>query len=109
MEHAPIGQAADFYRIRLRRLDAVGGPDLEWRDDILYREPPGGGPGERLLYVVEAVDLDESDRAYPLGSYADYDMALDLRSRAQEDLGELTRSQFEAAWFPQGPAGEAGD
>jgi hypothetical protein len=100
MDHAPIGQAADFYRIRLRRLDAGGAPDLEWRDDILYRESIAAGPGEQLLFVVEAVELDQPERAHPLGSYADYEAALELRDRAEEELGELTRSRFEASWFP---------
>jgi hypothetical protein len=108
MDHAPIGQAADFYRIRLRRVDAGGAPDLEWRDDILYRERSAAGPGEQLLYVVEAVELDEPDRAYPLGSYADYEAAMELMARAEEDLGELTRSRFEASWFPTA-AGPAAD
>jgi hypothetical protein len=109
MDRARIGQAADFYRIRLRRLDAGGAPDLEWRDDILYREPPSEGPGEQLLFVVEAVELDQPDRAYPLGSYADYEAAVHLRKRAEEELDELTRSQFEASWFPSAGGGEAAD
>jgi hypothetical protein len=100
MDHAPIGQAAEFYRIRLRRVDAGGPPDLEWRDDILYRETDARGPGEQLLFVVEAVELDQPDRAHPLGSYADYQAAIELQDRAEEDLGEQTRSQFEATWFP---------
>jgi hypothetical protein len=106
MDRPPIGQAADFYRIRLRRLDAGGAPDLEWRDDILYREPPQGGSGEQLVFVVEAVELDEPERAYPLGSFADYEAATHLRESAQEELDELTRSQFEASWFP--PADDSG-
>jgi len=99
MDHPAIGLAADFYRIRLRRVDAGGAPDLDWRDDVLYREAAVDRPGEQLLFVVEAVALDEPDRAYPLGSYADYEAAIDLRARAEEDLGELTRSQFETSWF----------
>jgi hypothetical protein len=101
MAHAPIGQAADFYRIRLRRLDAPAEADLEWRDDILYREPPQGGGGPALVYVVEAVDVDDLESAHPIGSFSAYEQALALQSKAAEDLAELTRSQFEKAWFPE--------
>jgi hypothetical protein len=100
MDHAPIGAASDFYRIRLRRLDTGGAPDLEWRDDILYQEPPADGARELLLFIVEAVELDEPERARPLGSCSDYGSALELRAKAEEELNELTRSQFEASWFP---------
>jgi hypothetical protein len=102
MDHAPIGLASDFYRVRLRRVDAGGAPDLDWREDILYRESAPGSTGERLLFVVEAVDLDDSERVHPLGSYSDYEGALDLQTRATEALKECTRSQFEAVWFPEG-------
>jgi hypothetical protein len=101
MERAPIGLAADFYRIRLRRLDAPAEADLEWRDDILYREPPQGGSGPLLVYVVEAVDVDDLESAHPIGSFSAYEEALGLQAKVSEDLAELTRSQFEKAWFSE--------
>jgi hypothetical protein len=101
MERSPIGMAADFYRIRLRRLDAPVEADLEWRDDILYREPPQGGSGPALVYVVEAVDVDDLETSHPIGSFSAYEEALALQAKVVEDIGEQTRSQFEKTWFSE--------
>ena len=35
-----IGGADEFYRLRVTRVDEGEPPDLEWRDDVLYRRPP---------------------------------------------------------------------
>jgi len=50
-----IGAASDFYRLRVTRLNEPDEPDLEWRDDILYREPPHQRMGEIESYAIEAV------------------------------------------------------
>ncbi len=102
MERGPIGPAADFYRLRLRSLDAIGEPDLEWREDTWYRAQTAEVPSGRLSYLIEAVELDDPDTAHVVASSADYDEALALRAHAQEDLDELTRSRFEAIWIRQG-------
>lgn len=101
MERPPIGAAADFYRIRLRRLDEPAEPDLEWRDDVLYRTPSTDAGEPELEYVVEAVDVDDLESAHHVGSYGDYEEALAIKAQAEEALGELTRSAFEHAWFTE--------
>jgi hypothetical protein len=45
-----IGSAADFYRLRMMRLDASDAVDFEWRDDILYRRPPADDIAEDEAY-----------------------------------------------------------
>ena len=94
-----IGMAADFYRVRVRRLDESGDVQLEWRDDILYKgSAPARDEGVRT-FVIQAVELDDPDRVHEIASASDYDEALGLVRRAEEDLAELTRSRFEAAWM----------
>ena len=34
-----IGNADEFWRLRITRVDTTQGLDFEWHDDILYREP----------------------------------------------------------------------
>ncbi len=106
-QHPSIGSAVDFYRLRVRSLDAIGEPDLEWRDDTWYRQPAADVPTGATTYLIEAVELDDPDSAHVIASTDDYQEAVALHARAAEDLAEATRSQFEAAWFPEPAA--AGD
>lgn len=90
-----IGQAADFYRLRVTRIEAPTGLDFEWHDDILYRTPPPAELGADEEWRVEAVELDDEDAVRIAGRYATRDEALDALERAHEDLAEMTRSTFE--------------
>ncbi len=94
-----IGQAADFYRLRLTRLEELSGLDFEWRDDILYRQPPRSDVHEEEVWIVEAVELDDEDVVRELGRFATRDHAEDLLQEAQEALDEMTRSRFEARYL----------
>jgi hypothetical protein len=95
-----IGMASDFYRLRLLRLDEEDAPDLEWRDDILYRDPPSDQVKQYACWVVEAVDLDDDEKVTRLEAFEDATEARDYLDAAQEDLEELTRSEFEVRRFP---------
>jgi hypothetical protein len=99
-----LGMAQDFYRLRLMQLDAGDLPDLEWRDDVLYREQPISPPNEYEAYVVQAVELDADDSSTALASFADHAEAHAWLVEAEEDLRELTRSEFELRYFPREPA-----
>ena len=52
-----IGNADEFWRIRMTRVDTTDHFDFEWHDDILYRAPDVD-PGDEVEYFhVEAVRL----------------------------------------------------
>jgi hypothetical protein len=99
----PLGMATEFYRLRVVKLDEGDSPDLEWRDDILYREPPADTAVERDAYQVEAVTLggDEPDEsAVTLASFETAEAAREWSTTAEEDLREMTRMEFEERYFP---------
>ncbi len=95
-----IGLAADFYRLRVVRVDETDEPDLDWRDDILWRDPPEQVVGETLSFRVEAVEVDDETAAVPLAEFADSATAHEALADAEVDLATLTKSQFEERYFP---------
>ncbi len=97
-----IGNAADFYRLRVMTVDTTDAVDLEWRDDILYRRPPAETIVDEAAYTVEAVLLDDEDTTFTLGSFPDRGAAHEWLKSREEDLAEMTKSEFEGAFFPQG-------
>ncbi len=95
-----FGAASDYYRVRLMHVDESGSPDLEWRDDILYRHPPVEEVGESEWWRVEAVDVEDDDRVTVLAVLEDPTDAHEALAAAGEDLREMTRAQFEERYFP---------
>jgi len=93
-----IGAASDFYRLRVTRLNEPDEPDLEWRDDILYREPPRQRMGEVESYAIEAVSVDD-EQATEIAEYESSDAAHAALASIADDLDELTRSEFEHRYF----------
>ncbi len=91
-----IGPACEFYRVRLTSVDATAEPDFEWREDILYRTPPTEMPEERTEWVVEVVTLDEAEEVTRVSRFNDHEAARAFLDSVEEDLRELTKSQFEA-------------
>ncbi len=104
-----FGNASDYYRLRLIHLDQGEGPDLDWRDDILWREPPAAVPEERLVYRIEAVDLDDEDHVIKLAHFEEENKAHDWLAQAQQDLDTMTKTEFEAARMPEEELGEGLD
>lgn len=99
-----IGAAEDFYRLRVIRLDETDEPDLEWREDILYRTPPAEEVAEHEEWVLEAVTLDEDEIVTRIASYTDQDFAHQALEEWTEALQELTKSQFEVRMSESGAA-----
>jgi hypothetical protein len=97
-----IGSAADFYRLRVMSVDATDEVDFEWRDDILYRRPPSTVIEDEEVYRVEAVLLDDDEVTFSLGTFADADEAHEWMRGREDELDEMTKSEFEAAYFPEG-------
>lgn len=96
-----IGSAGDFYRLRVIRVDATDGVDLEWRDDILYRRPPVDALEESRSFKVEAVLLDDDEVTVELGTFDDADAAHAWLEDLTDALGDMTKSEFEDAYFPE--------
>lgn len=97
-----IGSASDFYRLRVMTVDTTDEVDFEWRDDILYRRPPSTDIVDEEAYTVEAVLLDDEDVAYALKTFAEAGEAHEWMYAREEELGDMTKSEFEGAYFPQG-------
>ena len=98
-----IGVASDFYRLRVMTVDTTDAVDFEWREDILYREhPPGAEIVDDQAYTVEAVLLDDDDIAFPMKTFADPAEARGWLDERESELGEMTKSEFEGAYFPEG-------
>jgi hypothetical protein len=95
----PIGNADDFYRLRVIRVDEGEVPDLEWRDDILYRRPLDTDSEEYDVFQVEAVDVDDEERASVLARFGTAEEARAWSLTAQEDLATMTKSEFERTYF----------
>jgi hypothetical protein len=97
---AGIGAASDYYRVRTMRFDTVDSPAFEWREDVLYRAPKAAVPSEGAHFRVEAVALDDDEDVTVLGEFRSAEDAHEALSTANEDLGLLTRSEFDERYFP---------
>lgn len=94
-----IGRAADFFRVRVIRIDATDAVEFDWRDDILYRRPPEDRPDEEEAFQVEAVLLDNDDVVAPIATFVDGDAAHAFLEQCEGDLEEMTKSEFEARYL----------
>ncbi|RJQ54342.1 MAG: hypothetical protein C4521_05755 [Actinobacteria bacterium] len=88
-----IGQAEDFYRSRVIRIVEDRPQALDWRDDLLYRQAPEPSVSSSARFVVQILSLDTS-ATHDLKAYAAESQAKRKRELVDQDLRELTRSQF---------------
>jgi hypothetical protein len=103
-----IGDADEFWRLRLTRLDTTENLDFEWHDDILYRQPKPDLGEEVELWHVEAVRIDDPDRVARLATFTSQNEARDEMSLIAEDLAEMTKSEFESAYIDAAEQGDTG-
>jgi len=103
-----IGNADEFWRVRVTRVDTTLGLSFEWHDDILYREPKVDHGDEVEYWHVEAVRLEDADTIVRLGTFSTDAEARELLHIAQEDLRDLTKSRFEASYFKNAETGDVG-
>lgn len=101
-----IGRADEFYRLRITHVDEGEAPDLDWRDDILYRRPPAERIDERDVWRLEAVSVDDDEDVTIIARLGSSDESHESRDTAAEDLAVMTRSEFERTYFP-GEEGES--
>jgi hypothetical protein len=92
--------ASDFYRLRIVQLDDGDTPDLDWRDDILYRKPPAESLGEYARWLVQAVDIADEESVTAIAHFDDRPAAQEHLEAASEALVDLTRVEFEERFFP---------
>ncbi len=100
MARKQFGAATDFYRVRMVHYDESDAPEFEWRDDILWRTPPVEPVGEYEIWRVEAVLLDDEESLVVLGMFDNPQDAHEALAGTEEDLGQLTKSEFEERYFP---------
>jgi len=93
-----IGAASDFYRLRVTRIDVSDEPELDWRDDILYRDPPPTVLEEEEDWRLEAVKLVD-EHAVEIAQFTEQDQAEVLMAGVQEDLDSMTKSAFEEQYL----------
>ena len=103
-----IGNADEFWRLRITRVDTTSGLDFEWHDDILYRQPKVDFGDEVELYHVEAVRLDDADLVRRIATLNTSAEARDLMSEAAEHLAEMTKSEFEGRYLDGAETGDTG-
>jgi len=97
-----IGSADEFWRLRMTRVDTTDETDFEWREDVLYREPPASVLHDTELWHVEAVRLDDYEAVERLASFEERDDAESFLAQAREDLRDMTKSQFEHTYLEPG-------
>lgn len=103
-----IGAADEFWRLRLTRVDTTEDLDFEWHPDILYREPQVSQAGEVERWIVEAIRIEDYETIIEVATFDDRDVAEDFFKRAEEDLSEMTKSQFEEGYLtPRSPGEQA--
>lgn len=95
-----IGEASDFFRLRVVRVDESDELDLEWRDDVLYRRPVPESVNEADLFQVQAILMDNEEDITVLRSFASESDAYSWLDAVSEDMADMTRSAFESAYFP---------
>jgi len=103
-----IGNADEFWRLRITRLDTTEGFDFEWHDDILYRSPTVDPGDEVESWHVEAVRLDDRETVARLATFGSQGEAREFIAAVAEDLADMTKSEFEAVYVDAAPPGDLG-
>ena len=103
-----IGNADEFWRLRITRLDTTENFEFEWHDDILYRDPEPDPGDEVESWHVEAVRLDDPDAVSRVATCLSEGEARDELSAVAEDLTQMTKSEFEATYVDAAQHGDVG-
>ena len=100
MAESIIGPASDFWRLRLTRIDESSELDFEWHEDILWRTPDVREEPSDETWRVEAVSFGHVPEIVEfLAEFPTAEEARDFLTDVDDDLRDLTRSQFEAKHF----------
>lgn len=104
-----IGAADEFWRLRTTKVDTTDELDFEWHDDILYREPMTEQADEVELWHIEAVSTGDDETVVRIRTFSDRTSAQDFLEAANEDLHEMTKTQFEGAYLASPDTGAGPD
>ena len=89
-----FGRASDFYRLRVIKVAEDSDVDLNWRADILYRQPASAPMTIKTWYVVQAISIDD-ESPHNLKRFTTGEAAMRFKDRIEDLLRELTKQQFE--------------
>ena len=89
-----FGKASDFYRLRVLKVNEDSDISLDWKKDILFRNPGPSPMSTRIWYVVQAVTIDD-DEPHNIKRFVTGEAAMRFKDKAEELLDELTKKQFE--------------
>lgn len=103
-----IGNADEFWRLRLTRVDTTEGLDFEWHDDILYRKPDVDHGDEVEFFHVEAVRIDDPDTVARIATFGDASEAREFLGELKDAITDMTKSQFETAYIDGAETGDTG-
>ncbi len=103
-----MGDADEFWRLRIVHVAGSVPLDLDWRDDVLYRQPRASPIDEVEFWRLEAVRVDDAEQVVELGEFSGEQNALERLAELQDALCAMTRAEFETAFFRThcGSAGE---
>lgn len=103
-----IGNAEEFWRLRITRLDTTENLEFEWHADILYRDPSPDYGDETESWYVEAVRVDDPDTVSRLAVCTTHGEAKDVLAAIASDLAQMTKSEFELAYVDSAEQGDVG-
>ncbi|MCL2332161.1 MAG: hypothetical protein FWC54_01570 [Actinomycetia bacterium] len=87
-------QPCDIWRVRIVRLDAYDDFDLEWHDDILYRDHSGEDIAIRDLWRVEIVSAATGDLKRAVRAFKSRDEAESLAASITDQSHSLSVRSF---------------
>jgi len=96
VKYKVFGIAADYYRVRVLTVKEELPADLEWRDDVLYREPKTYAGKLKTTYRIQVLRLDNSE--IELAILREKSEAKRRYKELKEDLRELTKMKFDAKY-----------
>jgi hypothetical protein len=89
-----FGDASDFYRVRIMKLEETEMPDFDWHENILIKKPEIEIPDSKVKFCVQIVSLDER-KVFSISSFKSETKAKLAKRKIEEDIEELTKNQFE--------------
>lgn len=92
-----FGIAADFYRVRLLKIDEELPADLEWEENILYTSPKAYPSKLKVTYRLQILAQDKKEK-YEIANLRDKRDAKKRLRAIKDDLRELTKMEFDAKY-----------
>ncbi len=88
-----FGIAGDYYRVRVLKIHEELPADLEWREDVLFREPKAYPSKLKVTYRIHI--LTQGRTAHEIANLRSGKEVKSKLRKVKEDLRELTKMQFD--------------